>query len=156
MSLRPIAVFLTSAVVLSGCATVSESRLNPFNWFGGSESSEAPTAAPAVEFDTDPRPLVEQVTALTIEQTPSGAIIRATGLPPTQGWHTAELVAINDGPVDGVLQYRFRAVAPLDPTPVSTVQSRELRVADAISQVELAATRVVQVIGARNIQSVRR
>ncbi|MEM8803240.1 MAG: hypothetical protein AAGF55_11965 [Pseudomonadota bacterium] len=155
MSLRPIAVFLVTATVLSGCATVSESRLNPFNWFGSSESSEAPAAAP-VDVNADPRPLVEQVTGLTIEVTPSGAIIRATGLPPTQGWHIAELVAVNDRPVDGVLQYRFHAVAPLDPTPVSTVESRELRVADAISEAELAATRVIQVIGARNIQTVRR
>lgn len=154
MSFRPINVFLVSAVFLTGCSAVSESRLNPFNWFGEAENTEA-TAAP-VEENRDPRPLITDVTALTIEPTPTGAIIRATGVPPSQGWHSAELVAIEDRPVGGVLQYRFHAVGPDMQTPVSTVQSRELRVAVALTQAELAQIRVIQVIGARNIRSVRR
>lgn len=154
MSLRSIAVFLLSAVVLTGCAAVSESGLNPLNWFGDAESTET-TAAP-VEENLDPRPLVDQITSLTIEPTPAGAIIRATGLPPTQGWHSAELLATGDGPVGGVLQYRLHAIAPDAQTAVSTAQSRELRVAVALTDAELSQIRVIQVIGAGNIQSVRR
>ena len=153
MPLRTLTIFLTLAVVLSGCARVSESRLNPFNWFGGSSEEESVAAA---EEPSDPRPLVADVTSLVVEQIPTGAIIRATGVPPQQGWHGGELVPDTDGPVDGVLSYRFRAVPPFEPTRVSTVRSRELSVAVSISQIMLADTRVIRVIGARNVRTVRR
>lgn len=153
MPLRTLTIFLTCALVLSGCARVSESRLNPFNWFG-SDSEEQTVAA--VEERADPRPLVADVTSLAVERTPTGAIIRATGLPPQQGWYGAALVPDTDGPVDGVLSYRFRAVPPFTPTRVSTVRSRELSVAVSISQITLAETRVIRVIGARNVRTVRR
>ena len=153
MSSRTITVFLVCAVVLSGCARVSESRFNPFNWFGGGNEEERVAVA---EDTADPRPLVAEVTSLAVERTPTGAIIRATGLPPRQGWHTGELVPDTDGPVGGVLSYRFRAVPPFEPTRVSTERSRELSVAVAISQITLSETRVIQVIGARNVRTTRR
>ncbi len=150
------ALLLGMAVVLglSGCARVAESRFNPFNWFGGAET-ETTAAAPA-EIDTDPRPRVAQVTSLTIEPTPTGAIVRATGLPPTQGWYAAALVPESDEPVNGEMVYIFRAVPPVDPQRVSTVQSRELSVARRLTQQDLAATRVVRVIGAQNALVARR
>ncbi len=154
MSLRSLSIFLALALLLSGCARVSESRFNPFNWFGGSSSEESRVAVP--EESRDPRPLVADVTSLAVERTPTGAIIRATGLPPQQGWHGAELVLDGDGPVDGVLTYRFRAIPPFAQTRVSTVRSRELSVATSISQITLAETRVIRVIAARNVRTVRR
>ena len=33
---RTLTVLILSGVVLSGCATVRDSRVNPFNWFGSS------------------------------------------------------------------------------------------------------------------------
>lgn len=153
MPLRTLTIFLTCAVVLSGCARVSESRFNPFNWFGGSNAEDR--VAVTDEFQ-DPRPLVAEVTSLAVEPTPTGAIIRATGLPPQQGWYAGSLVPDTDGPVDGVLSYRFRAVPPLGQTRVSTVRSRELSVGVAISRTVLAETRVIRVIGARNVRTVRR
>ena len=69
---------LLAVVMVAGCATVSESRLNPFNWFGRSESSAVVTQSP----NADPRNLVSQVVSLRVEQVPGGAIIHATGLPP--------------------------------------------------------------------------
>ena len=55
---------------------------------------------------TDPRQLISQVTRLEIKKTQGGAIISAAGMPPTQGWWGAELLAENDGkPVDGVMTY---------------------------------------------------
>ncbi|MEM9425558.1 MAG: hypothetical protein AAGA06_02550 [Pseudomonadota bacterium] len=153
MTARGLILALALATGLAGCARVAESRLNPFNWFGGSESEEA--AAPAA-VETDPRPRVAQVTSLTIEPTPTGAIVRATGLPPTQGWYAAALVPETDGPVNGEMVYTLRAVPPLEREPVSTVQSRELSVARALSALDLAETRVVRVIGANNVLVTRR
>lgn len=153
MRTRGFILAVALATGLTGCARVADSRLNPFNWFGGSESEE--TVA-ATEVDTDPRPRVAQVTSLTIEPTPTGAIIRATGLPPTQGWYAAALVPETDGPVNGEMVYVFRAVPPLDREPVSTVQSRELSVAQRLTANELAETRLVRVIGATNVLVARR
>lgn len=150
---RSLILALAVATGLAGCARVADSRLNPFNWFGGSETEEA--AAPA-EVDTDPRPRVAQVTSLRIEPTPTGAIVRATGLPPTQGWYAAALVPETDGPVNGEMVYIFRAVPPLERASVSTVQSRELTVARALTALELAETRVVRVVGANNALVARR
>ncbi len=153
MTARSLILVVAVATALGGCARVSESRLNPFNWFG---STEEEVAEVPVEVETDPRPRVAQVTALSIEQTPTGAIVRATGLPPTQGWFGAALVPETDGPVNGEMIYVFRAVPPRTPQPVSTVQSRELTVGRALSAQDLAATRVVRVIGATNGLSARR
>ncbi|MEL7151637.1 MAG: hypothetical protein AAGK71_12935 [Pseudomonadota bacterium] len=153
MTARALILGLALVLGLSGCARVTESRLNPFNWFGG---SEAETAEVPVEVDTDPRPRIAQVTSLRIEPTPTGAIIRATGLPPTQGWYGAVLIPETEDPVNGEMVFVFRAVPPVDPVRVSTVQSRELSVARSLSQQTLAATRIVRVIGAQNALVARR
>lgn len=147
---------LAMAVMLSGCG-FGQSRLNPFNWFGA--SPEAETLEPVfLQERQDRRPLVAQVTALEVERTPGGAIIRATGLPPVQGWYGAELVNEDrDGqPIDGVLTYSFRAIPPPAPTRVSTVQSRELTVAVFVSEITLSATREIRVTGALNSRAARR
>ena len=152
MTSRALILALVAAATLSGCARVAESRFNPFNWFGGSTTEEVVTPAET----EDPRPRIAQVTSLVIEPTPTGAIVRATGLPPTQGWWGATLAPETDEPVGGEMVYVFRAVPPRDPQPISTVRSRELTVARSLSQQDLAATRTVRVIGARNALVARR
>ena len=149
---RAILLTLAAALTLSACSRVSESRFNPFNWFGRSESEQV--TAP-VERE-DPRPRVAQVTSLVIEPTPTGAIVRATGVPPTQGWYGAALVPETREPVNGEMVYVFRAVPPPEPQPVSTVRSRELSVARTLSQQDLAVLRTVRVIGAQNALVARR
>ena len=86
----PIAALLVATIAVTGCARVRDSKLNPFNWFGKSKSEQVQVveAVPG-----DPRPLVQQVTALEVARQPGGAIIHATGLPPTQGWWEAALPA---------------------------------------------------------------
>ena len=80
-----------------------DSKLNPFNWFGHSQEAPAVPQETASGIANDPRQLVAQVTTLDVAETAGGAIVRANGLPPTQGWWKAELVAENHGePVDKV------------------------------------------------------
>lgn len=149
------------AFMLSACGSVGGSfgsggNLNPLNWFRSNPEAET---VEAVEFAprTDRRPLVAEITALVIEPMPGGAIVRATGLPPEQGWHTAELILENDGvQQDGVLTYSLRAEPPEAPTRVSTQQSRELVVARFLSDFELANVRQIRVVGARNARVARR
>jgi hypothetical protein len=154
-SRRNLIAGLGSALLLAGCGRVRESRFNPFNWFGRSREENIGSVAPVVD-RRDPRPLVDQVTSLVIEPTSTGAIVRATGLPPMQGWHSAALVAETDEPVNGVMVYSFRAVPPDAPTRVSTPQSRELSVARRLSAATLARTQTVRVVAARNARVARR
>ncbi len=149
----PIAAILLGTLVLTGCAT----KLNPFNWFKRGSTEETLTELPDPAVINDPRPLVQQVVSLSVEKTPGGAIIRATGLPPTQGYWNAELVAENDEkPVKGVLTYQFRIAEPIDFQAVSTPQSREVVVARYVSNIKLQDVRQIRVVGAKNARSTRR
>ena len=142
------------AAGLSGCGSIGRSRFNPLNWFG---SDEEESLAP-LETENERRPLVREITALVIDRTPGGAIVRATALPPSQGWFAPELVSLDpDGrPIDGVLSYGFRAVPPETPTRASTRQSRELSAGVFVSNAVLDRVRVIQVTGARNSRIARR
>lgn len=138
--------------LLAGCGDGSGSRLNPFNWFG---RSEVVVTAPGSSVPVDPRPLVASVTGLVVEPYPGGAIVRATGLPPSQGWWEAELVGL---PIDenGVQVFEFHVFPPPAPTPSGLPQSREITVAAAISTIRLERVREIVVQGATNSRSSRR
>ena len=91
------------------------------------------------------------MTDLVVLKTSDGAIIRATGLPPTQGYWAADLVADNDGkPVKRVLTYGFVVRPPSKPWPASTVQSREITAASFVDAFTMSAMRKVVVIGVAN------
>jgi hypothetical protein len=148
---RPLPV-LCLCTLLAGCSGFSESRINPLNWFGGSEPRE--TIAVTGEA-ADPRPLVETVLSMAVEPIPGGAIVRARGQSPTQGWWQAELVPLD---VDdrGVLVYEFRIEPPPTITPTNTPQSRQVDVAIFVSDIGLANVREIVVQGATNARSARR
>ncbi|MGB3280468.1 MAG: hypothetical protein WBA92_14870 [Pseudorhodobacter sp.] len=147
---KPLVVALCTTMALGACSAISGSRLNPFNWFGGSEE----TVAAPLEKPADKRLLVAQVTDMKLDRMPGGVIIRATGLPPTQGFWEAELVA---RPVeDGKIIYDFRVFPPLTPQSVSTPQSREVTVATFLSNIKLDAIRQITVQGAANARTSRR
>lgn len=151
---KPLLAALSVVLFVSACGAVRTSRLNPFNWFGQSQPEQT-VAAVQPGPEADQRPLVEQVLSMSVEPMPGGAIVRATGLPPTQGWWDGELVA---RPVDenGTLIYDFRLVPPLEQTAVSTQRSREVTVAAQLSNRKLEAIRQIVVQGALNARSSRR
>ncbi|MBE2278399.1 MAG: hypothetical protein IAE87_19125 [Rhodobacteraceae bacterium] len=143
-----IGVILTVTLALAGCA----SRWNPWNWFRRS--------APVERVDTagvpvDPRQLVATVETMTVEATPTGAIVRATGLSPTQGWWDAELVALPDAG-EGRLVLEFRILPPVVPKAANTPRSREVTVAYSVSARKLEGLREIVVQGAGNARAVRR
>ncbi len=151
MPARPLA-FLTVCLVLAGCGGLRDSRLNPFNWFGKSQPRETIVLQ---ETPGDPRPFVDAVLGMTVEPIPGGAIVRATGQTPTQGWWQAELVPL---PVDenGTLVYEFRLLPPVTPTDVNTPQSRQVTVGIYISDYKLENLREIVVQGATNARAARR
>ncbi|MEZ5779513.1 MAG: hypothetical protein R3E44_14250 [Paracoccaceae bacterium] len=150
----PVTALLIAALSLGGCGKIRDSRFNPFNWFGRSQSSNVVVVQGV---PVDGRLLVDQVTEMEVARQPGGAIVRATGLPPTQGWWDAALVAENNGqPVDGVLTYRFVLSEPLGQTRVSTPRSREVTAAVYVSDIKLAEVRQIVVLGTQNSRSSRR
>ena len=149
---RIVIASLILTLGLSGCARISASKFNPLNWFSG-----AGAAAPAVLYvaPEDQRVLVAQVLSMKVEPNANGAIVRATGLPPTQGWWRAELVEVPQDQ-DDRLVFEFRLYPPVTPAPAGTQASREVTVATDLSNVELDGIRVIQVQGAGNALSSKR
>ena len=145
-------VVLGLAAALAGCAGVRQSKLNPFNWFKKSEPRETIVLP---DEKTDPRPLVDTVLSMAVEPIPGGAVVRARGVSPTQGWWDAELVP-QDLDDKGVLVYEFRLLPPTKRADVRTQQSREIDVAIYISDVKLENVREIVVQGATNARVSRR
>ena len=145
---RPLMAGIAATLILGGCG-FGGSRLNPINWFGG--SSETPVVEVTQSGPQDARLLVQQVTELAVERNPNGAIVRATGLPPTQGYWEAELVP---RPVeDGILVYDFRVFPPTRAQRVSTPQSRQITAGAYISNIRLRDIRQIVVQGEANARS---
>lgn len=154
-----VAALLAGSLGLGGCAQVSESRLNPFNWFGKSEEGPA-TLAPRggyVSSVIDNRALVGSVSKLEITRTQGGALVVATGLAPTPGWWDAELVAESRTPSeDGTLSYAFRVAEPNTPVAAAPPPARELTAAVFLSNQSLEGVRQIVVIGETNSRAIRR
>lgn len=150
MPVARTATMIVLCTALAGCGGFG-ARLNPFNWFKKSE----PRGTVVVDESADPRPLVDAVLTLAVEPIPGGAIVRAIGQTPTQGWWQAELVPL---PLDenGSLVYEFRLQPPATPADVNTPRSREVDVAIYISDYRLEAVREIVVQGAGNARVARR
>jgi len=98
---------------------------------------------------------VSEVVSLQVDPTPEGAIIRARGLPTTQGFYDAELLEIDrDDPT--TLVYEFRVTPPPFRERAGTQQSREILIGEAVSNRRLASVRTITVIGQSNSRAVRR
>ena len=118
----------------------------------GCSRSDAPVVSAAV---SETRPLMPQIAALAVEPTPGGAILRATGLPPRQGYWDGALVPVAQ-PDPSVLAFEFRALPPLTPTRVSTERSRYVDVAVFVDNNALAGIREIRVAAAENARAARR
>ncbi|MBF9029781.1 hypothetical protein HKCCE3408_05185 [Rhodobacterales bacterium HKCCE3408] len=130
-------------LVLAAC----ESRLNPFNWFGGPREERIDVAEQQAE-PADPRPLIDQVIDLDLTRLPTGAVVSAIGLPPRQGFWEADLVERSRE--DGILILEFRVFEPPVQTRQGSQRSREVLAGTALSNQDLAQIRQIVVEGARN------
>ena len=151
MTPRILMALLVVVLGLGGCA----SRLNPFNWFGGDREERITVDETAVAEPTDDRQLVAEIVSLDVDPLPGGAIIRAMGLPPRQGYWEADLVEVGrDG---SELVFEFRVYQPLDPaTRVGPQQSREILAGTSLTTQDLAGIRSIVVVAQQNRRSVRR
>lgn len=146
----PVLVLLCLTLALSACGTVRESRFNPRNWFDSSREEARPDLGDISDV-IDNRPLVPQVSALTIERTSSGAIIRAEAVMPAAGYWDPELLAENFGrPQNGVLTLRFVAAAPRQASAATSEAARTLTAVYTLSQAQLDTTAEIVVTGESN------
>ena len=78
------ALILSVIVSLAAC----DSRINPLNWFGGDREQRVRVDPddPSRVTLIDSRVFISEITQLSVEQTTAGAIIRATGVAPSQGY----------------------------------------------------------------------
>ncbi|MEX0285432.1 MAG: hypothetical protein AB3N23_12555 [Paracoccaceae bacterium] len=168
---RAVILLVVASLALSACGW-RDSRLNPGNWFGRSQS--VPVEAEAAEVVNPLIPTrntllsrgerpdlhvpIEQITTLAVDRTPTGAIIRVEGIARTQGAYDARLVtATEDGePIDGVLSYTFEVLYPENPRPVGSQSSRKVIVARSLTNQDLRPIRVIRVTGAQNALETRR
>ncbi len=147
MLLRAV-LLLSLTLSIAAC----DSRLNPLNWFGGDREQRIrvdPSEAGGTV--ADPRGLVTEITQLSVEQTTSGAILRATGVTPSQGYFDAELVLVEIN--NGAIVFDFRAAAPQG-NQQPGVQSITAGV--TLTNGELAGVRTITVIAAQNRRTVSR
>lgn len=168
---KTIALMLISTMVLASCGSLGSSRLNPANWFGRATSTEntastnplIPKRAPGaglLSFSQEGPYVgwpVDQITALRVERTQDGAIIRIEAVAARQGSFHVRVVPDNEleEPVNGVLSYTLKAVFP-QRTAVGTVPSRKIVAAHYLNDKELEGVRTIRVAGQRNTLSVRR
>ena len=150
---KPLLAALAAITLLTGCASVRESRVNPFNWFQRSEPEKdlAPELA-----DLDRRGLVDQVVSMKVDAVPGGALVTAIGLPPTQGYWDTELVTDENTDQAGVLVLQFRAEQPTFVSPQGAPVSREVSAGLFVSDQTLEGIRQIIVLGAQNQRSSRR
>lgn len=148
---------MAAVMVVAGCATVRDSRVNPFNWFSAARpaAGASDAASGTLQGRTDGRVLVSEVRSVHIERSSGGAILRAVGLPATQGWYQAALVAAADSTSENLI-YDFVLSAPVAVTRAGSPASREIQVATFVSGMALEAVRSVTVRGAANGLSTRR
>lgn len=155
-------LLLVATLTVTGCARVSESRLNPLNWFGNSQAAPLNTATPLRPLTpsgqktqvVDSRGAIQSISTLTLERTPDGAIIRATGIASTQGQFNAQLVPVSTD--NGVLTLIFRIEAVAAPQTNSSTYSRQVTTARTVSFADLQDIRTILVQSATNARSVSR
>lgn len=162
-TLRLSLILLVAAgLSVTGCARLANSPLNPGNWFGRAQVVEAapvrdrrslvPPGRLTVVSDT--RRPVEVIADMEIARSPSGAVLRATGLAATQGYYNAELVLI--GAEGRTLVYELRAERPAGFEAIGPEATRRITAARALSVQDLRGVSAIRVQGAQNARVARR
>lgn len=168
-----LSVLIVASIAVSGCATVRESRVNPFNWFGG--SSSVPVAQTGGTGAANPlipeksesifrRDEAEAVYAgwpvgtigeLLIERRPGGAIIRVTGIADRAGPFDVRIIEDKAQTSPSTLAYTLEALQSAGPRNTS-VHARTVTAAIWLTDQELVGIREIRVTGANNALVTRR
>lgn len=159
--MRPALPFILCALLTTtACARLTESRLNPLNWFGPSAPvanvDSAGNLRPLVTSDMlsgmqDRRVVIDTVDTLTVSRTAEGALVTATGTAVKQGAYNAQLVPVDV--LNGTLIFELRVEMPDGFQAQGPAQSRRVTVARALDQENLNGVRLIRVQAARNART---
>lgn len=152
-TLRNAVLTLAGALLLAGCSfgfgglPASEPNVDPEPVVRDEESGLLTglfTRTPRDLPDAVPLPVREA----TFERAYGGAILRVTGVAPTQGFFNAALVAENDGDLDagGVMTVAFVAVPPETLEQVGPERTRLLMSGAYLSDLELRNVRAIRLV----------
>lgn len=168
-----LSVLIVASIAVSGCATVRESRVNPFNWFGGSSSvpvaqtggtGAANSLIPVKSDSIFRRDETEAVYAgwpvgtigeLLIERRPGGAIIRVTGIADRAGPFDVRIIEDTAQTSPSTLAYTLEALQSAGPRNTGAY-ARTVTAAIWLTDQELDGIREIRVTGANNALVTRR
>lgn len=168
---KPISVLVLSALVLTSCGAVRESRMNPFNWFGRSTPVASgvradqegynpliPTRQESI-FRREKQAvytgvLVDEISEMFVERRPGGALIRAVGVARYQGPYAVRLVKDEAASTGGTLAYELRAEQYRGQ--VGSEASRSVTAAVWVTDQQLATVNSIVVKGRNNARTSRR
>ena len=168
MMRRITILLIITAFGLSACGTVRDSRINPFNWFGGGR--EAPAEQPQSDNPLIPERTggifgssraereaytgvpVDVVRDIIVEQVPGGAIVRATGVSRYQNVFDVQLTPADDDEAeeDGVLDFRLEARIPRKPVAGGPERLRTFVAARVLTENDLEGVTQIRVSAADN------
>ncbi|MGR3501042.1 hypothetical protein [Pseudaestuariivita sp.] len=164
---RTVTLLILSALILTSCGRVAESRLNPFNWFGRGEPVEVTEArevnplipqrsifAARAPDRTYTGIAVSQVTALRVDRVPGGAVITATGVTPRLGAHDVRLTL--EETTNGIQVYALRTLQDPRDGRVGPPPGRTVTAGVRVSDQDLAGIRRIRVLSASNALESRR
>lgn len=138
---------LAFLLLLAGCGAFSREQTDTL------EPREGYTTAPL-----DTRPLVAEVSALSIERAPGGIIVHARAVASSIGYWDPALVRLGDREATPgeTLEFAFRARPPLSPQTTGTVAARTLEAAVFVSDTTLQPVQRISVLGAAGSRIARR
>lgn len=101
----------------------------------------------------DPEPIA--LRSVQVEPALRGVILRAEGVAPTQGFHSAAFAAIGSGEPDasGVMQFRLTAIPPAETMAVGPETTRELGAAFYLPNALARDVTAFRVTGVREIRT---
>ncbi|WP_138468666.1 hypothetical protein [Poseidonocella sp. HB161398] len=105
---------------------------------------------------SDDRQLIGAVDSMTVEPTPGGVIVTATGRVIPGYWDIALAAPAGPRAVPDEIRLEFRVRPPLTPPPAGSSPTQQVSAARFISNPELAGVRMIIVEGATNNRSSRR
>lgn len=158
--MRKVVVSVLVLTLVSGCSRISDSRMNPMNWFdrdtSESETTIVQDVPPIIPVDKIPaqpaerRALIENLEAVEVRDVAGGVLVTAQGRIARRGGFNLQLV--REGVTDGILTLAFRVQYPQTQTAAST---QLVTVAQFLSEKEMRGVRGVQVRAA-NGSTIRR
>lgn len=162
MTRRAATSLTITALLLSGCGDrFSDSGWNPFGWFDGASGPTTLEPDRGYAAKEASRPLIPRITSARWEGIGEGRMLVVTGIAPTKGYHSAELIPLRPQPrgriavgPDGVLQLQFVAFPPPPGTEAARLptnpETDAITTAMAFSHTRLANFTRVEIIGGSN------